>query len=78
TFIIGSGYSNTQILYTRKWSKWGLFDYVDYSTHSSVSYYPQCSSTEKSIVDYLISIAEIGNFANRKVIARQNDILEYS
>lgn len=56
----------------------GTFDYVDYSTHSSVSYYPQCSSAEKSIVDYLISIGEIGNFANRKVIARQNGILEYS
>lgn len=78
TFIIGCGYSNTQNLHTRKWTKWGLFDYIDYNTHSSVSYYPQCLSTEKSIVDYLISIGEIGNFANRKVIARQNGILEYS
>lgn len=38
TFIVGSGYSNTKNLKTRKWTKWGKLDkYIDYSTNVDTS-----------------------------------------
>lgn len=78
TFINGCGYSNTQKLNVRTWTDWGLFNFIDYTSVPHETFYPTCPKSQTSIIDYLISIGEIGNLANRKVVARQNGIANYS
>ena len=88
TFCQGSGYNNTSCLNSRKWTKCGMFQYIDYSSsvtpspstpsNNSSNYYPRYSGNSVSISSALSSIGVDGSYANRKKIAITNGFANYS
>lgn len=77
SYCIGSPFTNTNKLNTRKWTKWGLFKYVNYKT-TNVKYFKKCTYTGSSLVDGLKSINIDSSLTNRKKIANANGLKNYT
>lgn len=77
SYCIGSPFTNTNKLKKRKWTKWGLFKYVNY-TEKTKEYYKKSNYKGSSLVDGLKNINVDSSLSNRKKIAVANGIKNYT